>query len=309
MTLSLKPLALAMLMASVPALTHAAVKTAPASPSAAVSAAQEQRVLTSLPVTYSLATALLQGTHVQVQRAAPANLPASRQSAYFTGRGAAALNKAAQGADAAIGMRSIWPEDPLYPLARRSHLRIVEIDAARPVDGALPGIAISQEAAFGNYPWLSPLNMGRMADVLAADLMRLAPSDASAIQTNLAALKQRLLSVTAQSQQRLAKVDNLSVASLSERLGYLISGLNLDQVDVTAPVDDDWSVDALGQLSETLREQDVALVLHHRQPPPGVVEAIERGGARLVVVDSDPADSLAGLQASVDQVIDAFDVH
>ncbi|MDV3059445.1 metal ABC transporter substrate-binding protein, partial [Pseudomonas paracarnis] len=33
-------------------------------------------------------------------------------------------------------------DDPLYPVARRSNIRIVEVDAARPVDGGLPGIAV-----------------------------------------------------------------------------------------------------------------------------------------------------------------------
>jgi hypothetical protein len=91
-------------------------------------------VLTTLPVTHSLASALLDGTAVQLN-AAPANLPASRQPSYFSGV-ARSLAKAAQQADAVIGVRSIWRDDPLYPMARRSNIRIVEIDAARPVDGA-----------------------------------------------------------------------------------------------------------------------------------------------------------------------------
>jgi hypothetical protein len=50
-------------------------------------------VLTTLPVTHSLASALLDGTAVQLQRAAPANLPASRQPSYFSGRGGAACTR------------------------------------------------------------------------------------------------------------------------------------------------------------------------------------------------------------------------
>jgi hypothetical protein len=73
--------------------------------------------------------------HRGAAHAAPANLPASRQPSYFS-RGGASLAKAAQQADAVIGVRSIWRDDPLYPMARRSNIRIVEIDAARPVDGA-----------------------------------------------------------------------------------------------------------------------------------------------------------------------------
>lgn len=73
------------------------------------------KVLASLPITYGLAEVLLKDTDVQLERAAPANLPGSRQVSYFTGRGAAALNTLAQDADAAIGLRSLWADDPLYP--------------------------------------------------------------------------------------------------------------------------------------------------------------------------------------------------
>jgi ABC-type Zn uptake system ZnuABC Zn-binding protein ZnuA len=157
---------------------------------------QSVHILASLPVTYSLAASLIEGSAVQLQRAAPANLPASRQNAYFTGRGASALAKVARDADAVISLRSLWPDDPLYPLARRSNIRIVEVDAARPVDGALPGIALqnAEGDALANQPWLNINNLGRMADVIAADLVRLSPNDASRIEANLAALKQRLLS-------------------------------------------------------------------------------------------------------------------
>ncbi|MDI9776800.1 zinc ABC transporter substrate-binding protein [Pseudomonas putida] len=286
--MKLKHLALAIALTSLPALASAS------------------QVLTSLPVTHSLASALLDGTSMQLTRAAPANLPASRQPSYFSSRGAASLAKAAQQADAVIGVRSIWRDDPLYPLARRSNIRIVEIDAARPLDGALPGIAVSGDDAYAAYPWLNPTNLGRMADVLANDLERLVPADKERIQGNLAKLKRQLLELTANSQVQLAKVDNLSVVSLSERLGYLASGLNLDVVEQPLPADGKWDEAALKALGEHLKAQDVALVLDHRQPDAAVARVIEAAGARLLVVDSDPENALAGLKASVEQVIGAL---
>lgn len=284
--MNLKHLTLALALAGLPSLSFAT------------------QVLTALPVTHSLASALLDGTAVQLKRAAPANLPASRQPSYFSGRGGASLDKAAQQADAVIGVRSIWRDDPLYPMARRSNIRIVEIDAARPVDGALPGIAVSGDDAYGAYPWLNPTNLGRMADVVANDLERLAPADKVKIQGNLAGLKRQLLELSANSQTRLAKVDNLTVVSLSERLGYLASGLNLDVVEQPLPAE--WDAAALKALGENLKAQDVALVLDHRQPEAAVAEVIKAAGAKLVVVESDPEDAFAGLKASVDQVVGAL---
>ncbi|TFF03822.1 metal ABC transporter substrate-binding protein [Pseudomonas sp. BCA14] len=263
------------------------------------------KVLASLPITYGLADVLLKGSDVQLERAAPANLPGSRQVSYFTGRGAQALNALAQDADAAIGLRSLWADDPLYPVARRSNIRIVEIDAARPVDGGLPGIAVQPGATDGlnSQPWQSSNNMGRMADVMAADLSRLAPAAKPKIDANLAALKQRLLKLTADSEARLAKADNLSVFSLSDHFGYLVSSLNLEALGTDARPDTEWTPEALQQLSASLKDGDVAVVLHHRQPSDAVKAAVMAGGAQLLVLNVDGTDPVAELETNVDQVI------
>lgn len=266
------------------------------------------KVLASLPITYGLAEVLLKGTDVQLERAAPANLPGSRQVSYFTGRGAPALSKLAEDADAAIGLRSLWADDPLYPVARRSNIRIVEVDAARPVDGGLPGIAVQPGVADGlnSQPWQSSNNLGRMADVLAADLSRLAPGAKPQIDANLAALKQRLLKLTAESEARLAKADNLSVVSLSDHFAYLVSSLNLEVISTDARPDAEWAPEALQKLSAELKDNDVAVVLHHRQPSEAVKAAISAGGSQLLVLNVDGADPVAELETNVDQVLKAL---
>ena len=264
------------------------------------------RVLASLPITYGLGEVLLKGTDVSLERAAPANLPGSRQTAYFTGRGAPALAGLANDADAVIGLRSLWPDDPLYPISRRSNIRIVEVDAARPVDGALPGIAVQPDNkvdGLNSQPWLSSNNMGRMADVMAADLVRLAPEAKPTIDANLAALKQRLLKLSAASEARLADADNLSVMSLSDHFGYLIGGLNLELIGQDARPDAEWSADALKQLGTTLKDNDVAVVLHHRQPSDAVKAVIAGSGSRLVVLSTDAEDPVAELEGNVDLLI------
>jgi len=270
---------------------------------------QPVRILASLPITYGLGELLLKDSGVTLERAAAANLPGSRQSAYFSGRGAPALQKLAEHADAVIGLRSVWSDDPLYPMARRSNIRIVEVDAARPVDGSLPGIALQPGTpadGLNSQPWLASNNMGRMADVMAADLVRLAPQAKPTIEANLANLKQRLLKLSADSEAQLAKADNLSVVSLSDRLDYLIGGLNLERIDVAHTGDEPWTPEALKALTQTLKNNDVALVLDHRQPAADVKAAIAAAGSQLVVVNTDGADPVAELQGTIDAIVNVL---
>lgn len=270
-------------------------------------AAEPVKVLASLPITYGLGQLLLKDSGVQLERAAAANLPGSRQNAYFTGRGAEALAGLAGSADAVIGLRSLWPDDSLYPLARRSNIRIVEIDAARPVDGVLPGIAVQPGVGgLNSQPWLSSNNMGRMADVMAADLVRLAPAAKPRIDANLAALKQQLLKLSADSEARLAKADNVSVVSFSDRFAYLAAGLNLDTVATQALTDEQWDAAQLEHLSATLKDNDVALVIDHRQPPEAVKSAITAAGSKLLVLAEESDDPIADLQAHMNAVIQAL---
>ncbi|RAI62634.1 metal ABC transporter substrate-binding protein [Pseudomonas fluorescens] len=287
-------------------LTLAVVLCGLATTTFAADSSKPLRVLAALPITYGLGEVLLKGTDVSLERAAPANLPGSRQTAYFTGRGAPALAKLANDADAVIGLRSLWPDDPLYPISRRSNIRIVEVDAARPVDGALPGIAVQPDdkvEGLNSQPWFSSNNMGRMADVMAADLVRLAPGAKPKIDANLAALKQRLLKLSADSEARLANADNLSVMSLSDHFGYLTGSLNLDLIGQDTRPDAEWTPEALTQLGTTLKDNGVAVVLHHRQPSDALKAVIAGSGSRLVVLSTDAEDPVTELEGNVDLLI------
>lgn len=266
-------------------------------PAAVAAAAVPARLLVAHPVVASLTTTLVRDTGIVVLRPVPETLPANRQLAFFSGRGAAGLGDAARQADAVVALRSIWPDDPLFPLARRQNIRLIEIDAARPLDASLPGMALQeQEGAANALPWLDPVNLGRMVDVIASDVARLVPAAKPRIQANVAALRQQVLAITAQSEARLAVASNLAVFSLSDRLGYLVNGFNLDLAGTDARADEAWTPEALTALTQRLRGASVAAVLHHRELSPALAQAVQQAGVRTIVLLTEGRDPLGELR-------------
>lgn len=254
-------------------------------------------ILTGHPVVHALASDLATGSNLEVLRAAPANIPPTRLLSYLTDRGEAAFIATARRTDAVITLRSIWPEDPLYPLARRSQIRIVEIDAALPIDGALPGIALqTSKSSLLSQPWLDPVNLGRMADILANELGRLEPAAQPTIMARLATLKRRLITLTARNEAALAAAENVTVASMGERLDYLISGLNLERIAWPASRDP-------ADLAQQLHAAGVTLVLGDTEVEAAFRQALEAKGIRLRVLlassEANPLDELETISAQI----------
>lgn len=295
---------------SVLSVTLAAPVLVPALAGRAVAATAKPavRVLTAHPAAFSLASALTVNSTIAVEAVQPAKLPATRLAAYLAGRGKAVLEKAAAGADAVITFRSFWPEDPLYPHARRSNIRIVEIDAGRPLDGALTGIAIAAptddrivHAALdlvpmpatgeGSAPWLAPGNLGRMADVLAADLSRLEPSSAETIAANLAALKQRLLDIKAKADRALAEAEDLTAIALSPHFAYLAADLGIDLLASITTAPNEWTQPRAEKLTKWLKENGVTVVMLDAEPGENLAKGIEKAEARTVLLSNFGADS------------------
>ncbi|MDP3250761.1 MAG: zinc ABC transporter substrate-binding protein [Hydrogenophaga sp.] len=274
----------------------------------AISAATAQtaaptRLLVAHPVVAALTTALVRDTGIVVLRPVPETLPPNRQLAFFTGRGAAGLGEAARQADAVIALRSIWPDDPLFPLARRQNIRLIEIDAARPLDASLPGMALQEGDTSANaLPWLDPVNLGRMADVIASDVARLVPAARPRLLANVAALRQQVLTITAQSEARLAAASNLTVFSLSDRLDYLANGFNLDTAGTDARADEAWTPDALAELTRRLRSASVVAVLHHRELPAALAWAVQQSGARVIVLSTEGRDPMGELRENAERL-------
>ena len=190
--------------------SHTAAKTAALGTTHNNAQASAPVVLAAHPVLHGLAQELVRGSRIEIMRVTPADLPASRHPAYLTGRGLEALQSAASQAHAVLTMRSIWPDDQLYPLARRSNIRIVEIDAANPIEGDLPGLTLNQTQghAIQTQPWLASTNLARMATLIVDALARLHPASAKTLEHNLQKTSQQLQQLEINTSQALASAPN-----------------------------------------------------------------------------------------------------
>lgn len=255
------------------------------------------RVLTALPAVHALTSTLCKGTGIDVMRLPSGTaVPMEAQSNALTRVDADLFRNA----DAVITLRSLWRADPLYPMARRHNLRIIEIDAARSWDAAKPNLAVVEtpkndvpwgdpsrlEAGLSPYAWLGTDNGVRMATLIAADLTRLAPADANRIAQNLAALEARLRRLKAGYDVRMAALQDPKVLSLANEFVYALGefGVFVDGWD--ARQDIDWSDSDRAALSRYLRERGIRLVVHKWKPDEQIIKAIERGGAQLLILDA-----------------------
>ena len=257
------------------------------------------QVLTAHPVVHGLAQELTRGTEIVLLKVTPDQLPAARHPAFLAGRGLEALQNAAAQAEAVLTLRSIWPDDPLYPLARRRNIRIVEIDAAQPLEGDQPGISLGAgDNALNARPWLDGSNLSHMAAIMTDAFARLHPTAASVFQANLAAMQGRLRQLDIDSTLALAKKSDLSALAPSRRVQALAQALKLEIL----PCADDEAA-----FPGCLQREKVRLVLLPVRPDAPAIQAIQMAGSRLVVVPEFSGNPVEALENAVHSVLDALE--
>jgi ABC-type Zn uptake system ZnuABC Zn-binding protein ZnuA len=257
----------------------------------------ETSILTGHPATTSLATALTKGSEIKIVSVVPATIPMPRQRAFLEKRGADVLDAAALTGTAVITLRSAWAEDPLYPLARRANIRLIEIDAARPVDEALPGLPR------GPYPWMGPINLTRMADILAGDLRRLVPDAKPVIDANNQALKLAILAKLTAAETALLDAPSLATLGFGDRFQALATDLGLEMTVEAERDDAAWSPEALATLKKKLATGQFAVALHARPLPPAVAALLSEAKVSALAIDTGEVGTWADPVGRVDSLL------
>ena len=195
----------------------------------AVAQADERRqtILVSLDVTQALVETLTEGADFDVVNVIPQGYAMRGQDAYLKKR-QAEFFVLAERADAVVGVRSAWPSDPLYTWARRGNIRIVRIDAARPLDGYGAGVPLIEiDGATSPYVWRSPANLTRMAAIVADDLARLSPKDAETVKANLTRLQTALFSLRSKYELAFSSLDFVDLVAFTPDFASLVDEFGL----------------------------------------------------------------------------------
>lgn len=256
-------------------------------------------VATALPFAHSIAAALADGTPIEVRHVPERPRRLGQLPSLFE-RQAESLAETLADVDAVVTIGKLWDDDPLYTAARAGNIRVVNIDATKPWSIHLEGVAVAAEP-FTNAPWAetavaedrapssffwqSPANGARAADIVGRDLMRLVPSAAARIEQNLTALRSELVGLQTEYQLELAELPDLTVAALAPEFVYLTNAFGIYVDSYFLKQDIDWTESDLAAFTGYLEDSAIRVVIHKWEPNAPIAEAIEAGGAELVVLD------------------------
>jgi ABC-type Zn uptake system ZnuABC Zn-binding protein ZnuA len=268
----------------------------------------EVLVLTALPVTYSIATALAEETRIRVVNVPVDGRPMSTQARFFE-RPSEEVTTQLRRADAVITIGKLWRADPLYAAARGQNIRVVNIDATEPVSTTLTGVALTREpdgrapwetpgapttaTATATAPpdtrpssffWLGPSNTARAAEIVAQDLARLSPQDAPKVMQNLAMYRRILFELKQSYEARLAELDDVTVFSLAPDFVYLTTDLGVLVDGYFLKQEIEWTPADFDAFTQHLKSRGIRVVIHKRDPDDAVRKAIAAAGAKLVVL-------------------------
>ncbi len=202
-------------------------------------------------------------------------------------------------ADAVVTIGKLWRDDPLFTAARMVNVRVVDIDATKPWSTTLEGISVAMEPeqrapwaespaserAPSVYFWLSPANGVRMAEIIAADLVRLSPSNQETIEANLTALRQELLDLKLDYELALAELPDVTLFALAPEFVYLTTDMGLYVDGYFLKQDIDWTDADLEGLTAYLESNEIRVVTHKWEPDERIQAAVAESGAQLVVLD------------------------
>ncbi len=245
----------------------------------------KQTVLTSLKVTTLLARTLLRNTPVKVAQTTPRAYSMTGHERYYK-KHREKLRQCARKAQAVISLHSAWAGDVLYPHARRGNIRIIEIDATAPKDMRRPGLPLIRNSKGEVLPrvWLSPSNMGRMADITARDLCAVYPQHRKQIKSNLDSLSRALFKLRSKYEMKLLMFDCTSSVKLTDLFDYLIAEFGLEISGRFLKPEHRWNDQDLRKFKAFLQKHSPKIAICRWMPDESIRSSLKEAGTVPVVL-------------------------
>jgi len=255
-------------------------------------------ILTTTPVTYMMATQLMQGTAVTTSYLAPKRYGIERLNNWYSGKGEEQVLKAGKEATVAITMKALWAEDPLFIHARQGNIKLIEIDAAQAISPRAKGVATVQLSDGSNslYAWLNPNNLSTMLSIVSGDLQRVWPQHAQQIDHNLQRLLIETRQLINQQQQSLFDKEIDSVVLLSDQLEDFASANQLFVQQRLTKAELEWSETDKLALQTLIKESPYLWIVTTKKVSAQLTELLP-GFNNFLVVDSLDRWGRAGINA------------
>ncbi len=253
--------------------------------SASLANTNEHTVLVSQDFTEILTKSLTAGSSIKTVRVIPASYSTDTHTNYMK-KHWQAFSEQCVNADAVITTSGSWPEDPLYPWARRANIRIVPIDITTPLDHSRAGLPLL-DAPDSNkqlrFVWYSPGNAARMVDIAATDLAALFPDQAKIIASNRDSLKRKLFRLRTKYEITFSQLDAFEAIGLTAEFSSLTDEFGISMVKFFLKPEYQWQEQDVQQLTNAITSSGVRCVIAKWQPDPKIAEAIQKAGACVVV--------------------------
>jgi len=184
-------------------------------------------VATAIPALKAIGDVLLNGTDIEMILAISDETPLNEFVETIKDE-QERLDSLAPSITAVLSLRSIMPDDYLYIALRNSNIRIVEIDAAHPLNPTLTAVGtIRNDDGVNPYIWTSPSSVIRSSEIIGKDLLALFPNDAEQITTNLKQLRTEIRELKTEYDQKFLEVERFEVAVIDNSFDYLLNDINL----------------------------------------------------------------------------------
>jgi ABC-type Zn uptake system ZnuABC Zn-binding protein ZnuA len=223
-------------------------------------------------------------------------------------------------AEVVVAFRSlpVPGQDQVYAACRRANIRVVEIDPAVTWESGMPKlplIADPVDSAHGKvveepepnpHVWLGLTHATRLVEMITRDFMRLDPEHQALYRANADRFQKEIRSLKAEFEKKLAGIESLSVASLTEAFPYLCADFGIGVAEYLLETGD------AAEVAARVRAARVKVVLAEEAPDRKVAEAVSAGGARLVVLTTleegefSPEAYLEGMRANLSKLFEAL---